>query len=77
MRVLPDVISFSKFVLDLGNRIPNDNADNINLLLNCINKCVVQNQSIVNKIFEDFIRNKRFYKMNLSAILSSRNVDDD
>lgn len=72
MRVLPEESEFAKFLLHMGDGILNDSNDNIELPDYCIAPI---NANIVEDIYGDLIRNKKFNKITKCAILSARNND--
>ncbi|XP_058810470.1 ATP-dependent DNA helicase pif1-like [Phymastichus coffea] len=74
MRVLPNEIEFAKFLLQVGDGTLND--ENVNLQLPeqsvlPVNECIVQN------IFGNLIKDKKFDDITHCAILSARNADVD
>jgi len=74
MRVFPEEIEFTKFLLDIGDGTLNDSNDNIQIPECCIAPI---DANIVEDIYGDLIRKKEFVKMSKCAILSARNIDVD
>lgn len=70
MRALPQEQEFSKFLLKVGNGILNDTDSNLEVPQRCIT-----NTDIVEHIYGEIIRQKRFVDMTKCAILSARNAD--
>ncbi|XP_058797002.1 ATP-dependent DNA helicase pif1-like [Phymastichus coffea] len=74
MRVLPNEIEFSKFLLNVGHGTLNDQNDCVNLPEHCI---LPPTANIIESIFGNLIWEKKFQEMSKCAILSARNVDVD
>ena len=73
MRALPSEINFSKFILDIGNGILNDNNDYVQLP----ESSLIRNGNIAKHTFGKLIKEKKFKDMSGVAILSARNADVD
>ncbi|XP_058789100.1 uncharacterized protein LOC131663051 [Phymastichus coffea] len=74
MRVLPNEIEFSNFLLDIGNGTLTDKDDFIDVPQHCI---LSSTTKITEGIFGDLIRDKKYDEMSSCAILSARNEDVD
>ncbi|XP_058810633.1 uncharacterized protein LOC131675610 [Phymastichus coffea] len=74
MRILPNEVEFSKFLLDLGNGTLNDEDDKVILPEQCI---LPPNDDLIDVIFGKLIKEKKFQEMSKCAILSARNIDVD
>jgi len=74
MRLLPEETEFAKFLLIMGDGILNDSNDNIELSDYCIAPIDV---NIVEDIYNNLIRNKKFNNISKCTILFIRNVDVD
>ncbi|XP_058789684.1 uncharacterized protein LOC131663341 [Phymastichus coffea] len=74
MRVLPNEIEFSKFLLDIGNGTLNDQNDCVNLPEHCI---LPPTSNIIDDTFGILMKENKFQDMCKCAILSARNVDVD
>ena len=76
MRALPEEITFSKFLLAVGDGELNDPNDNLGI--EHFPQDVIIDSSeidIVENIYGDIFRNKQFKKSDNYAILSARNSD--
>ncbi|XP_058790186.1 uncharacterized protein LOC131663673 [Phymastichus coffea] len=74
IRVLPNEIEFSKFLLDIGNGTLNDQNDCVNLPEHCI---LPPTSNIIDDTFGILMKENKFQDMCKCAILSARNVDVD
>ena len=71
MRTLPDEANFTKFLLGVGDEVLNDDHNN------CIiphSYLAIADSDIVNEIYRNLIREKRYEELDNSAILSARNL---
>ena len=74
MRVLLEEIEFGKFLIDFVDGTLNDQNDCIELPEHCI---IPPNGCIVEEVFGELIRQKKYDEMSQCAILSARNIDVD
>lgn len=72
LRVLPEEVEFSNFLLNLRNSTLNDANDNVKIPKHIIANV---NSDIVNDIYGKLIRDKKFDEIFECAILSARNAD--
>ena len=71
MRAIAEDISFSKFVLDVGNGNLNDSNDNIDIP----ERCIITDSNFINSMYGHLIRNHLYDEMSSSVILAARNID--
>ena len=71
MRAIDEDISFSKFVLDVGNGDLNDSNDNTDIP----ERCVTTDSNFINSMYGHLIRNHLCDYMSSSVILDARNID--
>ena len=72
MQTLPEEANFTQFLLDVGDGVLNDD-DNIFIIPDsCI---AIADSDIVDDIYGNLIRGKRYEELANSAILSARNLD--
>ena len=75
MRVLPNEIEFSKFLLKIGNGELNDKHDNVKLTKFPL-QCIASNdEDIIEEIYGTVLSNKNYRQAINFAILSARNDD--
>ena len=72
MRTLPEEANFAKFLLDFGDEVLNDDDNNFIIPHSCL---AIADSDIVNDIYGNLIREKRYEEIANSAILSARNLD--
>ena len=72
MRTLPEEANFAKFLLDVGDGVLNDNDNNFIIPHRCL---AIADSDIVDDIYGNLIKEKRFEELANSAILSARNLD--
>ena len=72
MRALPEEANFAKFLLDVGDGVLNDNDNNVLIPHSCL---AIADSEIVDDIYGNLIREKRYEEFANSAILSARNLD--
>ena len=72
MRALPHEREFAQFLLNLGDGVLNDEADNINVPLQCVAE---SDSNTVNDTYSELIRQRRYRDAAKCAILSARNLD--
>ena len=71
MRVIDEDISFSKFVLDVGNGDLNDSNDNIDIP----ERRITTDSNFINSMYGHLIRNHRYDEMSSSIILAAQNIE--
>ena len=72
MQTLPEEANFTEFLLDVGDGVLNYD-DNIFIIPHsCL---AIAASDIVDDIYENLIRGKRYEELANSAILSARNLD--
>ena len=67
MRAIDKDISFSKFVLDVGNGDLNDSNDNIDIP----ERCITTDSNFINSMYGHLIRNHLYDEMSSSVILAA------
>ena len=72
MRTLPEEANFTKFLLDVGDGVSNDNDNNFIIPHSCL---AIPDSNIVDDIYGNLIKEKRYEELANSAILSARNLD--
>ena len=72
MRTLPEEANFTKFLLDVGDGVLNDDDNNFIIPHSCL---AIEDLDIVDDIYGNLIREKRYEELANSAILSARNLD--
>ena len=72
MRTLPEEANFTEFLLDVGDGVLN--VDNKNFIIphSCL---AIAHSDIVDDIYGNLIREKRYEELANSTILSARNLD--
>ena len=71
MRAIDEDISFSKFILNVGNGDINDSNDNIDIP----ERCITTDSNFINSMYGHLIRNHLYDEMSSSVILAARNID--
>ncbi|XP_057332074.1 uncharacterized protein LOC130671942 [Microplitis mediator] len=74
MRALPEEREFVEFLLNVGNGTLNDLNDELDLPEACLTS---KNNDIVDNVYGNIIRGKRYDELTKTVILSARNVDVD
>ncbi|XP_057339407.1 uncharacterized protein LOC130676918 [Microplitis mediator] len=74
MRALPEEIEFVQFLLNVGDGSLNNLNDELNLPDMCSTS---KNNDIVDNVYGNIIRGKRYTELTKTVILSARNVDVD
>ena len=69
---MPEEANFIKFLSDLRDGVLNDNDNNFIIPDHCI---AMSDSDIVDDIYGNLIREKRYEELANSAILSARNLD--
>ena len=69
---MPEEANVAKFLLDVSDGVFNDNDKNFIIPDHCI---VVSDSDIVDDIYDNLIREKRYEELANSAALSVRNID--
>ena len=72
MRTLPEEANFAKWLLDVGDGVLNDDDKNFSIPHSCL---VIADSDIVDDIYGNLIRKKRYDELANSAVLSARNLD--
>ena len=72
MRTLPEEANFTKFLLDVGDGVLNDDDNNFIVPHSCL---AIADSDIVDDIYGNLIREKRYEELADPAILSARNLD--
>ena len=72
MPTLPEEANFAKSLLDVGDGVLNDDDNNFIMPHSCL---AIADSDIVDDIYGNLIREKRYEKLANSAILSARNLD--
>ena len=72
MPTLPEEANFAKCLLDVGDGVLNDDDNNFIIPHSCL---VIAGSDIVDDIYGNLIREKRYEELANSAILSARNLD--
>ena len=72
MPTLPKEANFAKCLLDVGDGILNDDDNNFIIPHSCL---AIADSDIVDDIYGNLIREKRYEELVNSAILSARNLD--
>ena len=72
MPTLPEEANFAKCLLDVGDGVLNDDDNNFIILHSCL---AIADSDIVDDIYGNLIREKRYEELANSAILSARNLD--
>ena len=72
MRTLPEEANFAEFLLDVGDGVLNDDDNNFIIPHSCL---AIADSDIVDDIYGNSIREKRYEELANSAILSARNLD--
>ena len=72
MRTLPEEANFAEFLLDVGDGVLNDDDNNFITPHSCL---AIADSDIVDDIYGNLIREKRYEELANSAILSARNLD--
>ena len=69
---LPEEANFPKCLLDVGDGVLNDNDNNFIIPHSCL---AIADSDIVDDIYGNSIREKRYEELANSAVLSARNLD--
>ena len=72
MRTLPEEANFTKFLLNVGDGISNDDDNNFIIPHSWL---AIADSDIVDDIYGNLIIEKRYEELSNSAILSARNLD--
>ena len=72
MRTLPEEANFAEFLLDVGDGVLNDDDNNFIIPHSCL---AIADSDIVDDIYGNSIREKRYEELATSAVLSARNLD--
>ena len=72
MRTLPEEANFANFLLDVVDGVLNDDNNNFIIPHSCL---AIANSDILDDIYGNLIREKRYEELANSAILSTRNLD--
>ena len=72
MRTFPEEENFAEFLLDVGDGVLNDDDNNFVIPHSCL---AIADSDIVNDIYGNLIREKRYEELANSAILSARNLN--
>ena len=72
MPTLPEEANFAKCLLDVGDRVLNDDDNNFIIPHSCL---AIADSDIVDDIYGNLIKDKRYEELANSAILSARNLD--
>ena len=72
MRTLQEEANFAKFLLHVGDGVLNDDDNNFIIPHSCLD---IADSDIVDDIYGNLIREKRYEELANSAILSARNLD--
>ena len=72
MRILPEEANFAKFLLNVGDGVLNRDHKNFIIPHSCP---AIADSHIVDEIYGNLIREKRYEELANSAILSARNLD--
>ena len=72
IRTFPEEANFAKFLLDVGDGVLNDDDNNFIIPNRCL---AIADSDIVDDIYGNLIREKRYEELANSAILSARNLD--
>ena len=74
MRTLPEEANFAKFLLDVGDKVLNDDDKNFIIPHSCL---AIADSDIVDEIYGNLIGEKRYEELANSAILSARNLNGE
>ena len=72
MRTLPEEAKFPEFLLNVGDGVSNDDDNNFIIPHSCL---AIEDSDIVDDIYGNLIREKRYKELANSTILSARNLD--
>ena len=72
MPTLPEEVNFAKCLLDVGDGVLNDDDNDFIIPHSCL---AIPDSDLVDDIYGNLIREKRYEELANSAILSARNFD--